>query len=96
VWATKQTRPYLERKEFVIRTDHVSLRWMFSAASENPRVCRWRLALAEFQFAVEHRPGRSHVAPTASRGSQPRARRGRFGIGTAGVSGRSPRGATPD
>jgi transposase InsO family protein len=63
VWATKKTRPYLERKEFVIRTDHVALRWMFSTASENPRVCRCRLALAEFQFAVEHRPGRSNVAP---------------------------------
>jgi RNase H-like domain found in reverse transcriptase len=63
VWATKQTRPYLERKEFVIRTDHVSVRLMFSAASENPRVFRWRFALAEFQFAVEQRPGRSHAAP---------------------------------
>ena len=63
VWATKQTRPYLERKSFVVRTDHVALRWMFSTATENPRVCRWRLALAEFHFVVEHRPGRSHVAP---------------------------------
>jgi hypothetical protein len=63
VWATKQTRQYLERKEFVIRTDHVALRWMFSTSSENPRFCRWRLELAEFQVVVEHRPGRSHVAP---------------------------------
>jgi transposase InsO family protein len=63
VWATKQTRPYLERKEFVIRTDHAALRWMFATATENPRVCRWRLSLSEFHFVVEHRSGRTHVAP---------------------------------
>ena len=63
VWAVKQARPYVERKAFVIRTDHVALRWMFTTATENPRVCRWRLALAEFQFVIEHRSGRSHVAP---------------------------------
>jgi Integrase zinc binding domain/RNase H-like domain found in reverse transcriptase len=63
VWAVKQSRPYLERKAFVVRTEHSALHWMFTAATENPRVCRWRLALSGFQFVLEHRPGRSHVAP---------------------------------
>jgi RNase H-like domain found in reverse transcriptase/Reverse transcriptase (RNA-dependent DNA polymerase) len=38
VWATKQTLPDLERKEFVIRTDQAALRWMFATATEKHRV----------------------------------------------------------
>jgi hypothetical protein len=65
VWGVKQTRPYLERARFVVRTDHSALRWLFGASEENQRICRWRLALAEFSFCVEYRPGRKHVAADA-------------------------------
>jgi RNase H-like domain found in reverse transcriptase/Reverse transcriptase (RNA-dependent DNA polymerase)/Integrase zinc binding domain/Integrase core domain len=74
VWGVKQTRPYVERTKFKIRTDHSALRWLFGAAEENQRICRWRLALAEFQFVVEYRPGRKHVAAdTLSRLPAPEA-----------------------
>ena len=63
VWATKQLRPYVERAEFTIRTDHAALRWLFDTMSENQRICRWRLSLAEFRYTVEHRAGKKHVAP---------------------------------
>jgi transposase InsO family protein len=62
VWGVKQTRPYLERTKFVVRTDHSALRWLFGASEENQRICRWRLSLAEFSFTVEYRPGKKHVA----------------------------------
>jgi hypothetical protein len=58
----KQTRPYLERTSFVIRTDHSALRWLFGASADNQRICRWRLTLAEFRFTVEYRPGPKNIA----------------------------------
>jgi RNase H-like domain found in reverse transcriptase/Integrase zinc binding domain/Reverse transcriptase (RNA-dependent DNA polymerase) len=65
VWGVKQTRPYLERTKFIIRTDHSALRWLFGASEQNQRICRWRLSLAEFSFSVEYRPGSKHVAADA-------------------------------
>jgi RNase H-like domain found in reverse transcriptase len=61
----KQTRPYLERTNFIIRTDHSALRWLFGASEQNQRICRWRLSLAEFSFSVEYRPGSKYVAADA-------------------------------
>jgi transposase InsO family protein len=67
IWAVKMLRPYLERVRFSVRTDHAALRWLFGATAgqENPRLVRWRLALAEHDFSVSYRPGKIHSAPDA-------------------------------
>ena len=65
VWGIKKCRPYLERTRFVVRSDHQALRWLFSTTSTdgNPRVVRWKLALAAYNFSVEYKPGASHKVP---------------------------------
>jgi RNase H-like domain found in reverse transcriptase/Reverse transcriptase (RNA-dependent DNA polymerase) len=65
VWSVRLLRPYLERERFTVRTDHSALRWMYTATDSNARVLRWRLALAEFDFSVEYRPGRVNQAADA-------------------------------
>ena len=65
VWSVRLLRPYLEREHFTVRTDHSALRWMYTTTDGNARVLRWRLALAEFDFTVEYRPGRVNQAADA-------------------------------
>lgn len=60
VWACFLLRPYLEGQEFLIRTDHGSLRWLLSMDSSQGRLARWRLRLAEFKYKVCTRAGREH------------------------------------
>jgi RNase H-like domain found in reverse transcriptase len=61
----KKCRQYLERTNFVVRSDHQALRWLFSTSSTNgnPRVIRWKLALSAYNFSVEYKPGASHKVP---------------------------------
>jgi RNase H-like domain found in reverse transcriptase/Reverse transcriptase (RNA-dependent DNA polymerase) len=46
VCAVTHLRPYLERKSFVLRTEHSSLQRLMSIGGDNPRLVRWRLRLA--------------------------------------------------
>ena len=65
VWAVKICRPHVERTSFLVRTDHQALRWLFSTSSTdgNPRIVRWKLALAGFEFTVEYTPGSKNKVP---------------------------------
>jgi hypothetical protein len=68
VWAVLQLRPYLERKQFFIRADHNSLRWVLNLADTQGRLARWRLRLLELDFEVQHAPDKEHHgADTLSR-----------------------------
>jgi len=58
VWACFLLRPYLEGQEFLVRTDHSSLRWLLNMDSAQGRVARWRLRLSEFRYKVCTSPGR--------------------------------------
>jgi len=60
VWACFLLRPSLEGQEFLIRTDHSSLRWLLNMDSAQGRVARWRLRLSEFRYKVCTRQGREH------------------------------------
>ena len=56
VYATKQFRHYLLGRPFKVLTDHAPLQW-FSAQKMEGMLCRWSLALQEFNFRVCYRPG---------------------------------------
>jgi len=65
VWACFLLRPYLEVQEFLIRTDHFSLRWLLDMDNDQKRVAHWRLRLSEFRYNVCTRPGREHQCADA-------------------------------
>ena len=65
VWAVTSLRPYLEGTRFTVRTDHDALRWLMSLTETSGRLTRWRLRLAEFDFTIVYRPGRTHQVPDA-------------------------------
>ena len=64
---------YLLGREFVVRTDHQALKWLFSLREPKDRVARWIEALSSFNFTVEYRKGKLHGnADSMSRCPNPR------------------------
>jgi transposase InsO family protein len=58
IWVTKHFRCYLYGRKFIVRTDHSALRFLHQFSDNNARLMRWSLRLAEFDFTVEHKPGK--------------------------------------
>lgn len=64
-WAFKTLRPYVEGTQFVLRSDHDSLRWIISVSEPHGRLTRWRLRLSKFDFTVVYRRGLKNQVPDA-------------------------------
>ena len=60
-WTLDKLRYYLIVWEFTLVTDHAPLKWMAGAKDTNARVTRWFLALQDFHFKVDHRPGKEQA-----------------------------------
>ena len=60
VWSVNHWRPYLLGKAFDIVTDHQSLTWLQELKEPKGRLARWILALQEYVFEINHRPGKQH------------------------------------
>ena len=60
VWGIEHFEPYLLGRSFKARTDHNALKWLHSFKEPKGQVARWIERLAEFNFTIEHRPGRIH------------------------------------
>ena len=60
-WSLEKLQYYLLGREFTLVTDHAPLKWVAGAKDTNARVTRWFLALQNFRFRVDHRPGREHA-----------------------------------
>ena len=60
VLGVKHFRPYLYGRPFKLRTDHASLQWLYRLKEPHHQIARWLEILAEFQFQLQHRPGKSH------------------------------------
>ncbi|KAL5020781.1 hypothetical protein ScPMuIL_002130, partial [Solemya velum] len=53
--AIKHFRHYLYGREFVLRTDHASLRWLMGFKEPQGQIARWLEFLSSYQFTIEHR-----------------------------------------
>jgi len=58
--ALQHFRHYLLGNKVVLRTDHHSLKWLNTFKRPEGIMARWVETLAEFDFTIEHRPGRLH------------------------------------
>ena len=61
---TKKYRHYLYGGNFVIRTDHSSLRWLLNFKEADGMMGRWMAHLSELGLAnaqIEHRSGAKHI-----------------------------------
>ena len=56
---------YLMGKEFKVRSDHASLKWLLTFRNPSGMLARWFEILSQFHFTVEHRPGALHKVPDA-------------------------------
>lgn len=63
VFGIKRFRPYLECRKFVLRTDSRSLTWLANFKDSKAKLLRWALLLQEFDFDIEHVPGRDNHLP---------------------------------
>ena len=65
VHALKMWRHYLLGNSFKIKTDHKSLKWIFTQPDLNMRQRRWMELLHEYDFSIEYQPGKENVVADA-------------------------------
>jgi hypothetical protein len=65
VWALKRWREYLLGQHFVIQTDNRALTWLFKSKELDGKIARWVMAIMEFDFDIEHRPGKDNTIADA-------------------------------
>ena len=56
----KHFRHYLYGKQFLLRTDHGSLRWIMNFKNPEGQVARWLEILPSYDMKIEYRAGRLH------------------------------------
>jgi len=62
VFDTQVHRCYLYGSKFKIVTDHAALKWLITVKNHQcARLTRRVLKLAEYEFEIEHKPGKKHV-----------------------------------
>jgi transposase InsO family protein len=67
VYALFKLRRYLLDQQFVVFTDNMAVRYIFSKKEPNTRLQRWCLALQEFNFKIKHIDGKKNPADFLSR-----------------------------
>ena len=60
-------RPYLgwTKEPFTIMTDHANLQYWKSPKNLNRRTARWHADLQEYDYEIQHVPGKANVSPDA-------------------------------
>ena len=67
-WSTRKFESYLKGSKITLRTDHKPIIWMRNCKNPCPKVYRWLLWLAEFDFTIEYLPGpQQYIADAISR-----------------------------
>ena len=58
----KKFKHYLYGKKFIVRTDHVALKWLLNWDSPNTsQYCIWKAELEIFEMEIEYRKGKEHI-----------------------------------
>ena len=65
IHALRTWRHYLLGRKFIIVSDHHSLKFLQTQPQLSRRQARWLEFLAEFDFEIGHRPGKSNVVADA-------------------------------
>lgn len=60
VFFIRHFRPYLYGREFTVRTDHASLKWLYRFKEPEGQLARWMETLSEYRFIIIHRDGKKH------------------------------------
>lgn len=60
VYCTNHFRPYLYGNRFTIVTDHKPLEWLHSVKDPTSRLIRWRLKLAEYDYKITYKAGKTN------------------------------------
>jgi len=60
VLSLQHFRNYLLGAKVILRTDHHSLKWLKTFKRPEGILARWLETLAEYDYTIEHRPGRLH------------------------------------
>lgn len=61
VWAVRHFRCYLYGRRFRLVTDCQPLKWLLNVKDPSSRLARWNLQLQEYDFEIEHKPGKVHT-----------------------------------
>ena len=69
-WGLEQFRPYVLGHQLKVVTDDANLKWFTSISPKQAKLAVWCMSVAEYDFQMEHRPGKELVVPdTLSRAS---------------------------
>jgi hypothetical protein len=63
--AVKHYRGYLMNTHFKIRTDNVACTYILTKADLSPKLARWAVQLADYQYDIEHTSGKDNVVADA-------------------------------
>ncbi|KAJ8651318.1 hypothetical protein O0I10_013191 [Lichtheimia ornata] len=67
VWAVHKFRHFLAGRHFILRTDNSALTYILSNTKPSPKLQRWAAALLEYNFTIQHHPGKRNPADALSR-----------------------------
>lgn len=65
IYALRKWRHYLKGQQVTIITDHKSLEYFSTQPNLNERQTRWMGELAEYDYTIVHRPGKTNVVADA-------------------------------
>jgi len=61
IFFMKYWKYYLLFRPFILRTDHQSLKWIYTMDAPSGLTARWLEILSNFVFTVQHRAGKKHA-----------------------------------
>jgi transposase InsO family protein len=61
VYFVKEYHHYLVGAEFLLRTDHAALYWLFGMKDLEGQPARWVERLNTYDMVIQHRPGKKHL-----------------------------------
>lgn len=65
VFLISKFRCYVQGVKFKVITDHSSLLWLKRLQNPSGRLARWAVHLSQYNFDIEHRPGKLNIVPDA-------------------------------